>query len=363
MKRDTHGDTPPAVSDNAGTIAQRSLLDILSQLRSELAASRLRLANFKADREAELNRLTEERSACEKSLISDSDMLAALLAEQNKLSSLDVALRRQVDADAAEIARLLAEIARRRQEAIEIASTFTFVVETGSLRNSGADGVVRIVLHAKEGVSPQLTLDESVEHGKTALGQSMVDTFVKFIPKGDTFRTISKITATFEPESLASDWFLGSITVKFPSSAPAVEPVYLPHHGWLTAKCKSVEIFPVSAVVYVVHIFTGSVLGASTDAAVSIELVGQSKSSGLRPLLSNPGKNPFEKGQCDVFEIATAGSLGCLTLLRISHDGAAPFCHSLQLIVGWTMQARVPGQHGSWNASWCSKRVPTNPRK
>ncbi|XP_027629584.1 lipoxygenase homology domain-containing protein 1-like isoform X2 [Tupaia chinensis] len=77
-------------------------------------------------------------------------------------------------------------------------------------------------------------------------------------------------------------------------------------------------------VVYEVHVYTGSRLGAETEAHVFINLVGTRGDSGTRRLhRSTNNKVQFQRGQVDIFSIK-AVSLGKLKKVLISHDGTGP---------------------------------------
>uniref|UniRef100_W5L5M4 Lipoxygenase homology PLAT domains 1 n=1 Tax=Astyanax mexicanus TaxID=7994 RepID=W5L5M4_ASTMX len=71
---------------------------------------------------------------------------------------------------------------------------------------------------------------------------------------------------------------------------------------------------------YEVHVFTGTMWGAGTDASVYINVYGEIGDTGERKLRKSNHLNKFERGQQeDVFSI-TAMDLGLLKKLRIRHD-------------------------------------------
>ncbi|RMC16365.1 hypothetical protein DUI87_06692 [Hirundo rustica rustica] len=77
---------------------------------------------------------------------------------------------------------------------------------------------------------------------------------------------------------------------------------------------------------YEVHVLTGTVWGAGTDANVFLSIYGVERGdTGERQLKRSNNLNKFEKGQVDVFSIK-AIDLGELKKLRIRHDnsGASP---------------------------------------
>ncbi|XP_014737101.1 PREDICTED: lipoxygenase homology domain-containing protein 1-like isoform X3 [Sturnus vulgaris] len=82
------------------------------------------------------------------------------------------------------------------------------------------------------------------------------------------------------------------------------------------------ELLPL--VVYEVHVYTGSKLGAETDSNVYINLIGTRGDAGKRKLHRSKNNNvKFRHGQMDIFCIK-AVSLGDLEKVLISHDGAGP---------------------------------------
>ncbi|CAN9504554.1 unnamed protein product [Ophioblennius macclurei] len=78
---------------------------------------------------------------------------------------------------------------------------------------------------------------------------------------------------------------------------------------------------------YEVHVFTGTMWGAGTDAKVFINIYGEMGDTGERRLRKSNNLNKFEKGQEDVFNVA-AVDLGILKKLRIRHDNS-------QASAGW----------------------------
>ncbi|XP_016325596.1 lipoxygenase homology domain-containing protein 1-like [Sinocyclocheilus anshuiensis] len=70
---------------------------------------------------------------------------------------------------------------------------------------------------------------------------------------------------------------------------------------------------------YEVHVYTGDMLGAGTDAGVYINIYGEMGDTGERKLRKSNHLNKFERRQEDVFTI-TGMVLGPLKKLRIRHD-------------------------------------------
>nr|XP_019938128.1 PREDICTED: lipoxygenase homology domain-containing protein 1 isoform X2 [Paralichthys olivaceus] len=78
---------------------------------------------------------------------------------------------------------------------------------------------------------------------------------------------------------------------------------------------------------YEVHVFTGAMWGAGTDAKVYINIYGETGDTGERRLRKSNNLNKFERNQEDIFDI-TAVDLGVLKKLRIRHDNS-------QASAGW----------------------------
>ncbi|XP_062424526.1 lipoxygenase homology domain-containing protein 1-like [Rhea pennata] len=82
------------------------------------------------------------------------------------------------------------------------------------------------------------------------------------------------------------------------------------------------ELLPL--LMYEIHVYTGSKLGAETDSNVYINLIGTRGDAGKRKLHRSKNNNvKFQHGQMDIFCIK-AVSLGELEKVLISHDGTGP---------------------------------------
>ncbi|XP_062333408.1 lipoxygenase homology domain-containing protein 1-like [Osmerus eperlanus] len=74
---------------------------------------------------------------------------------------------------------------------------------------------------------------------------------------------------------------------------------------------------------YEVHVFTGTMWGAGTDANVYVNIYGEIGDTGERRLRKSNNMNKFEKGLEDVFTVP-AIDLGVLKKMRIRHDNSGP---------------------------------------
>uniref|UniRef100_A0A4X2KD29 Oxygen-regulated protein 1 n=1 Tax=Vombatus ursinus TaxID=29139 RepID=A0A4X2KD29_VOMUR len=127
-------------------------------------------------------------------------------------------------------------------------------------------------------------------------------------------------------------WYLEEIKLEEIASG---EVFSLTVDCWITENeddgdtCKEIAINrpkkkPLPLVAYEIHVYTGSKLGAETDANVLINLIGTRGDSGKRKLhQSKNNKVKFQQAQVDIF-VVRAVSLGDLKKVLISHDGAGP---------------------------------------
>lgn len=59
------------------------------------------------------------------------------------------------------------------------------------------------------------------------------------------------------------------------------------------------KVFPFTENTYTVHVFTGHVMGAGTDANVFVNIYGETTDTGERHLKKSNHLNKFEKGQVE----------------------------------------------------------------
>ncbi|KAK2527785.1 hypothetical protein Q9966_010084 [Columba livia] len=90
-------------------------------------------------------------------------------------------------------------------------------------------------------------------------------------------------------------------------------------NAWVAVATSKLEML-----LYEIHVYTGTKLGAETDANVYINLIGTRGDAGKRKLHRSKNNDvKFRHGQMDIFCIK-AVSLGDLEKVLISHDGAGP---------------------------------------
>ncbi|XP_062867638.1 lipoxygenase homology domain-containing protein 1-like [Trichomycterus rosablanca] len=97
--------------------------------------------------------------------------------------------------------------------------------------------------------------------------------------------------------------------------------------GEIVVELKAEDYEDLEENTYEIHVFTGTMWGAGTDANVYINIYGEMGDTGERKLRKSNHFNKFERGQEDVFTL-TAMDLGLLKKLRIRHDNT-------QASAGW----------------------------
>ncbi|KAM6301572.1 lipoxygenase homology domain-containing protein 1 [Podargus strigoides] len=235
---------------------------------------------------------------------------------------------------------------------IEKLINYEVSVVTGDVRAAGTNAKVFMQIYGETGKTELITLENrsnNFERGATDI----------FKREAADVGKIYKIRIGHDGKGIGDGWFLESITLKRLAKTKEsdkkkkkkkksdeeeeentkVEEVTDAYtfvaHRWLAKdegdKELVVELVPdgESALednTYEVHVLTGNVWGAGTDADVFLSIYGIERGdTGERQLKRSNNLNKFEKGQVDVFTIK-AIDLGELKKLRIRHDnsGASP---------------------------------------
>nr|XP_009664467.1 PREDICTED: lipoxygenase homology domain-containing protein 1 [Struthio camelus australis] len=255
---------------------------------------------------------------------------------------------RWLDKDEAD-GRVEVEVYPSEIVAIEKLINYEVSVVTGDVRAAGTNAKVFMQIYGETGKTELLTLENrsnNFERGAT-------DTFK--IEAADVGK-IYKIRIGHDGKGIGDGWFLESVTlkrlalnVKEPekkkkkkkksheeeeeeAEAEEVMDVYtFVAHRWLARdeedKELVVELLPdgesaLEENTYKVHVLTGNVWGAGTDANVFLNIYGVGRGdTGERQLKRSSCLDKFEKGQEDVFTIK-AVDLGELKKLRIRHDNS-----------------------------------------
>ncbi|XP_058024091.1 lipoxygenase homology domain-containing protein 1 [Ahaetulla prasina] len=185
---------------------------------------------------------------------------------------------------------------------------------TGDVRNAGTNAKVFLQVYGELGKTEVLILkNRSNNHERGALEKFKIGAV-------DVGR-IYKIRIGHDGTGFADGWFLENAVIK--------KMVYnFVAHRWLARdeedKELVVELTPeegseLEANTYEVHVITGVIWGAGTDANVYLSIYGERGDTGERHLKYSNQLNKFEKEQVDVFTVK-AIDLGELKKLRIRHD-------------------------------------------
>ncbi|XP_060092590.1 lipoxygenase homology domain-containing protein 1 [Heteronotia binoei] len=228
---------------------------------------------------------------------------------------------------------------------IEILINYEVVVVTGDVRNAGSNANVFMQMYGELGKTELLILQNrsnNYERGATELFK---------IEAADVGK-IYKIRIGHDGSGIGDGWYLETVNIKkfatkeekkkkkkkrksgeeeereLPSMEGTIETYEFAAHRWLASdeedKELVVELMPeegseLEANVYEVHVITGSVTGAGTDANVYVAIYGERGDTGERHLKRSDHMNKFEKDQVDIFTVK-AVDLGELKKLRIRHD-------------------------------------------
>ncbi|KAM6289832.1 lipoxygenase homology domain-containing protein 1 [Aegotheles albertisi] len=236
---------------------------------------------------------------------------------------------------------------------IEKLINYEVSVVTGDVRAAGTNAKVFMQIYGETGKTELIILENrsnNFERGTTDI----------FKREAADVGKIYKIRIGHDGKGIGDGWFLESITLKRlatktkevdkkkkkkkksdeeeedETKAEELMDVYtFVAHRWLARdegdKELVVELVPdgesaLEENTYEVHVLTGDVWGAGTDANVFLSIYGVERGdTGERQLKRSNNLNKFEKGQVDVF-IVKAIDLGELKKLRIRHDnsGASP---------------------------------------
>ncbi|XP_043570379.1 lipoxygenase homology domain-containing protein 1-like [Chiloscyllium plagiosum] len=228
---------------------------------------------------------------------------------------------------------------------IEKLINYEVAVRTGDVTGAGTDAKVFIQIYGEVGKTEVVRL------------RSRSDNFVRgatemFKVEARNVGRLIKLRIGHDGSGLAPGWFLESVTInrlnfrvveddkkkkkkkkKVEKDADGlqeevVETYTFNCQRWLARdegdRELVVELLPeeyddLEENSYTVHVITGNVMGAGTDANVFINIYGETTDTGERSLKMSNHLNKFERGQEDIFLIK-AIDLGVLRKLRIRHD-------------------------------------------
>ncbi|XP_065519706.1 lipoxygenase homology domain-containing protein 1 isoform X2 [Lathamus discolor] len=233
---------------------------------------------------------------------------------------------------------------------IEKLINYEVSVVTGDVRAAGTNAKVFMQIYGETGKTELIILENrsnNFERGATDI----------FKREAADVGKIYKIRIGHDGKGIGDGWFLESVTLKrlakrtkdpdekkkkkkkkseeeeeeAPEEEEVMDVYTFVAHRWLAKdegdKELVVELVPdgesaLEENTYEVHVLTGSVWGAGTDANVFLSIYGIGRGdTGERQLKRSNNLNKFEKGQVDVFTIK-AIDLGELKKLRIRHDNS-----------------------------------------
>ncbi|XP_042187934.1 lipoxygenase homology domain-containing protein 1 [Callorhinchus milii] len=236
---------------------------------------------------------------------------------------------------------------------IEKLINYEVQVQTGNVRSAGTNAQIFIQIYGENGKTEVIDLRSRSDNFERAA----MDIFK--IQATDVGKLI-KIRIGHDGSGMGDGWYLETVSISRLSWRPAAEEKKkkkknkkkkgaaeeeeTPSGGeevvetftflcqrWLATDEEDgelvVELLPegvedLEENSYEVHVFTGKVTGAGTDANVFINIYGEVGDTGERQLRKSGNLNKFEKGQEDVFMLKAA-DLGTLKKLRIRHDNSS----------------------------------------
>lgn len=200
---------------------------------------------------------------------------------------------------------------------------------TGDKRGAGTDANVVITIFGEDGDSGEKKLDNArnnFERGKK-------DSFKVIC--GTSLGRLTKIRIGHDNSGLGPGWFLNKATVEDPSTGEAVD---FPCRRWfakneddgqisrelIRADAKDGDLVVDKGIPYHIHVTTGDVRNASTNARVYVILHGgeDGENNSGKLWLQNEEKDNFQRGRTDIFTVETAEMLSPLHHLTIGHDNS-----------------------------------------
>ncbi|XP_044287456.1 lipoxygenase homology domain-containing protein 1 isoform X2 [Varanus komodoensis] len=230
---------------------------------------------------------------------------------------------------------------------IEKLINYEVCIVTGDVRNAGTNANVFMQVYGDLGKTEVLILKNRSNNYERGASETFK------IEAADVGK-LYKIRIGHDGSGIGDGWFLESVTLKKMATKikerrrkkkstqeeevedpnkPGVMEVYeFTPHRWLASdeedKELVTELIPedgsqLEANSYEVHVITGIVWGAGTDANVYLSIYGERGDTGERHLKRSNHINKFEKGQVDIFTVQ-AIDLGELKKVRIRQDNSGP---------------------------------------
>ncbi|RDD41325.1 Lipoxygenase homology domain-containing protein 1 [Trichoplax sp. H2] len=193
-------------------------------------------------------------------------------------------------------------------------------IATSDKEDAGTDAQVTLVVYGDEGISTDITLDQSGEHFQPG------DIHQFQVSLGPIGR-IYKVRLSHNNQGKHTSWHVDRLKMRHIATH---ETLMFKFNRWLSRDKDDGDItrelpalrpneIPLPVIRYHVYVSTGDVICGGTDTRVYLTIIGQRGDSGRRELFySHNHANKFEQGQTDVF-IIEAVSLNDLTSIKIGH--------------------------------------------
>ncbi|XP_061658036.1 lipoxygenase homology domain-containing protein 1-like [Syngnathoides biaculeatus] len=208
---------------------------------------------------------------------------------------------------------------------------YEVTVVTGDVQNAGTDTEIFMTVFGANGSTEEMLLQKNEDRFER--GQE--DTFSMEI---DDIAPLRKMRLRIDGSGSRPDWFLDSVIMR---NLTTEEVSTFTYEEWLsrtrgpqrTTICEMAAVVDeepmVELTTYVIHVKTGDVAGAGTDANVWVIIFGENGDTGTLALKECNRSNKFERKQVDTFRFTDILSLGDLSKVRVWHDntGLAPGWH------------------------------------
>lgn len=225
---------------------------------------------------------------------------------------------------------------------------YEMTVYTSDMMGAGTSANVYIVLHGSDGATEEVVLADTSKKKKDSFKRGSVDQFVKELDNvGDL---IEKIRIGHDNKGITPGWHLDKVEVRRLKEDGESSTTYtFPCKRWLAkdeddgsvvrelipqkvveesvtedgeVETKEINQETLELRKYKLHVFTGDVKGAGTDANVFVTIYGEYGDSGERQLLKpETHSNKFERGNEDIFTLEAA-ELGNIFKLKLRHDNS-----------------------------------------
>ncbi|CAI9730794.1 homology domain-containing 1-like isoform X1 [Octopus vulgaris] len=220
---------------------------------------------------------------------------------------------------------------------------YIVVVYTGDVAEAGTDANVFVNIFGKLGDTGQRYLEES-RSNQTKFERGQVD---EFLIEAVDLKELTKIHIGHDASNPGSGWFLEKVEIRVKNDP---SKLYLFHcNSWLALDKDDgtiVKELPrgdsklLNTTNYEIHVKTGNVRGAGTDANVFLQMFGSKNNTDKIPLVSSENlRNLFERDRIDIFKRELT-NIGQIKKIKISHDNS-------QLSAGWFLDSvfiKVPSE-------------------